>query len=161
MTYAVTACGQCREPWAVDLRQATARCPRCKAQADLRSSRHLWQGDLPQEAQAAAAALRLGPGQAAAIERLSRPPARQLPRHDSATDAAAAQAAGIVNRSERAERVAEALTRLCGLAAHADLACALEKAGLDPKRAEAEIVRMLACDLLVEPRAGMYRSLAP
>jgi hypothetical protein len=86
-------------------------------------------------------------------------PARTLPRHDSPIDAAAALASGIRNRSERAQAAALALSRLQGLVTHADLVAALERSGLDGERAEAEVVRMLAADVLIEPRAGHYRAL--
>ena len=155
MTFAVARCGSCREPWAADLRHATAHCPRCRQKADLRSQPLLWQGETAQEAQAAVASIR-GAG-SPDIARLSERPAHALPRHDSPTDAAAARGAGIRNKSDRAEAVALALTRLSGAAAHDDLVAALEKSGLDRERSEAEVTRMLAADRMMEPKAGYYR----
>lgn len=149
--YAVVACQGCREAWAVELRHSQATCPRCATTADLARRVRLWQGESPQQAQAAAAALR-GQGAPSGL-----PAPARVPRHDSPIDAAAAQGVGIRNQSERAEAVAAALTLLCGHASHQDLLEALSKAGLGAARAEAEVQRMLACDRLLEPRAGEYR----
>lgn len=142
----------CGQAWAVELRHAQATCPRCARAAPLEPARLRWTGDTAAEAQAAVAALK-----GAIPEPLTR---RPLPRHDSPVEAAAARGAGIANKSSRAELVALALSRLCGGAApRDDLLEALEKAGLDRKRAEAEVVRMLAMDILMEPKAGHYRVL--
>jgi hypothetical protein len=77
-------------------------------------------------------------------------------RHDSPADAAAAKASAFAGKSQRAEAVALWLTRLNGPTPHLEFMQALEKAGLDAARAEAEVVRMLACDILFEPQAGRY-----
>ena len=60
------------------------------------------------------------------------------------------------------EAVEDELTRgvaeiLRGAAPHEELLRALERAGIDRERGEAEVTRMLATDILVEPRAGCYR----
>lgn len=150
------ACSACRQPWAVDLRHATASCPSCQASYDLAERRPLWQGDDARAAQAAVAHHRAAmAGGLAAVQAL-RPP-KPAARHDSPADAAAAQAAGLVNLSARAEAVALWMTRLVGDVPHAGLIEAMAKAGLDPKRAEREVVRMLATDVLMEPKAGRYR----
>jgi len=157
VSYAVTACSGCAQPWAVDLRQASSSCPHCGARAELRSRRLLWQGDSPQAAQAAAASLRIPAGAGPLLTRLAERPAHSLPRHDSPLDAAAARGAGLTNKSERAEAVAEALTRLCGMVPHEDLLEALDRAAIPRARAEQEVVRMLAVDRMMEPRPGHYR----
>ncbi len=108
------------------------------------------------EAQAAAAHTRAA-AQDAPVGILERPV--PLPRHDSVLDAAASKAVGIANKSARAEAVALWLTRLAGGASRTDFVAALEKAGLDRDRSEAEVVRMLAMDILFEPKAGFYRVL--
>lgn len=115
---------------------------------------HLWTGDNGRAAAAAAASLR---AKAAGAPDLS--PNEPMPRHDCLSDAAAAQARGLVNKSRRAEAVALWMNRLGGDALHADLVEAMVAAGLDAERAEREIVRMLATDYLGEPRAGRYRVL--
>lgn len=156
--FAVVACSACRQPWAVELRHAEAACPACKAKAPLASRVHLWSGDDARAAQAAVAHHRAAlAGGAVAVASLQarRPDAR----HDSPGDAAAAQAAGLVNKSARAEAVALWMTRLVGATPHAELIAAMGKAGIPPERAEREVVRMLATDLLMEPRAGHYRLL--
>ncbi len=88
-------------------------------------------------------------------------PAPRVPRYDDPVDAAAAKARGTVNKSERAEQVMLWLTRLLGDAPHDDVIRSLRRAGLDGERAEKEVVRMLACDVIFEPRAGYYRHLEP
>jgi len=157
--YAVVACSRCRNPWAVELRNATASCPACGAEADLARRTRLWEGDSPQEAQAAVAQARLqaaGPQAILHMQRLAAT-ARPARGHDSPVDAAAAAGTGVRNRSERAEAVARAYGRLCADIPHADLVEALTRAGLEPARSAVEVTRMLACDVLLEPRAGTYR----
>jgi hypothetical protein len=113
-----------------------------------------WTGDDPAEASAAVARLRAGPGST-----LVQPP--RVPRHDDRLDAAAAQARGLPP-SRRADAVAYALSLLAGEPGmpHGELTEAMERAGLEPARAEREVVRLLATDRLVEPRPGRYRLLA-
>ena len=84
---------------------------------------------------------------------------RPVPRYDTPVDAAAAKANAVVNKSQKAETVALWLTRLQETATHEDYLAALRKAGLDPDRAEKEITRMLAMDVIFEPTAGRYRCL--
>lgn len=154
--FAVALCPGCREPWAVELRHATATCPRCKSKVDLAARKPLWTGDDAAQAQAAvaeASARRKG-GAGTAL------PPSPLPRHDSPADAAAAAAKGIINKSARAEEVARWLERVGGPMAHRTLVDALQRAGLDQDRAEAEITRMLAMDLLMEPKSATYRMVA-
>jgi hypothetical protein len=156
--YGVVACTPCRLPWAVELRHAKASCPRCQASYDLADRQLLWQGEGGRAAQAAVAHHRAAlAGGLAAVTALQ--PKRPEPRHDSPADAAAAQAAGIVNLSARAEAVALWMTRLVGPIPHAQLIEAMGKAGIDRARSEREVVRMLATDLLMEPKAGFYRLL--
>jgi len=156
--WGVVACSACRQPWAVELRHAAVSCPSCGTAVDLADRVKLWQGDSAADARAAAAHHRAAmAGGLPAVQSLR--PRRPEPKHDSPADAAAAQASGIVNKSARAEAVALWMTRLVGLVPHADLVAAMGKAGLDADRAEREVVRLLATDLMVEPRAGSYRVL--
>lgn len=148
--FAVVACSRCQTPWAVELRHATVTCPGCRASVELASRRLLWTGDDARQAQTAAA-------QARQADRPVLLPPSPLPRHDSPADAAAAAAKGIINKSARAEEVARWLERVGGPMAHRTLVDALQRAGLDQDRAEAEITRMLAMDLLMEPKAATYR----
>jgi hypothetical protein len=161
LRFAVVACSACRAPWAVELRHATASCPSCHAPVEVAARTRLWQGDDAREAQAAVghhrAAMAGGPAALAAVQALA--PRRPAPRHDSPADAAAAQASGLANKSARAEAVALWMTRLLGQVPHADLLEALGKAGIERPRAEREVVRLLATDVMVEPRAGHYRVL--
>jgi hypothetical protein len=153
MRFAVIPC-PCGERWAVETRHAKVTCPRCGTTADLAARTRLWQGDTALAARDAAGTLRAEAAGAPAV-RLAGP--SSAPRHDSPADAAAAKANAITNRSDRAEAVALWMTRLVGQPSHADLVAALRKAGLDQSRAEREIVRMLAMDYLMEPRAGSYK----
>jgi hypothetical protein len=156
--FAVVACSACRQAWAVELRHASVSCPHCKSSVDLSSRTKLWLGDDARAAQVAVAHHRAAlAGGAQAVAALQ--PRRPEARHDSPADAAAAQAAGIVNKSARAEAVALWMTRLCGMASHRDLLDAMQKADLDRGRAEKEVVRLLATDVMVEPRAGFYKVL--
>lgn len=164
MAYAVVACSECDTAWAVDLRYKTSRCPRCPALVDLRRRKRFWQGDSPSDARQAAAALNTAIAQgrpveeaAAAFDALADP--RPVPRHDSAVDAAAAKAAVVVNKSQKAEVVALWLSRLQGDASEDDFVGAMHRAGVDRTRAEKELVRLLACDVVYEPVAGRYRAL--
>lgn len=154
--FGVALCPGCRAPAAVELRHASVACPRCRTSIDLASSKMVWQGDDARAAQDAAAT---------ASQRLAGQPApsrpERVPRHDSPADAAAAQGKGIINKSARAEAVALWLDRIAGPVPHRMLVDALMRSGLDQDRAEAEITRMLAMDLLMEPRSGHYRCVTP
>ncbi|HEX2066273.1 MAG TPA: hypothetical protein VHI93_05605 [Candidatus Thermoplasmatota archaeon] len=160
MSYAVVACSRCREPWAVEARHATAACPRCQKTAELAHRTRLWEGLDAREAQRQAAHHRaqMAGKVASATVRLFAPRPPPAPRHDSPAAEAAASARGIANKSARAELVASTLSR-AGHVSHASLLEALRLAGLDAERAEAEVARMLAMDVLMEPRAGHYRVL--
>lgn len=153
MRYAVVPC-PCGERWAAETRHARLTCPRCGQAADLATRKRLWQGDDAGAARKAAATLR---AEAAGADFALLAPAPKEARHDSPADAAAAKASAIANRSGRAEAVALWMTRLVGQPTHAELVDAMGKAGLDRVRAEREVVRMLAMDYLMEPRAGSYR----
>lgn len=155
--FAVLAC-PCGQPWVAETRHAQATCPGCGGRADVATRKHLWHGDDASAARQAAADAR---ARAAGADPHLLAPAPREARHDSPEDAAAAQAKAILNRSDRAEAVALWLTRLVGQASHAQLLDALGRAGLDPVRAEREVVRMLAMDYLMEPRAGHYRVIEP
>ena len=153
--FAVVECPRCGDAWSAELRNASSACPRCRTRCDLRKAQISWTGDDAREAQGAAASRRAN-GHETLLEL---PTPQAVPRHDSALDAAAAKGQGITNRSDRAEAVALWLTRLQGGGRHEALLEALERAGLDRDRATREVVRMLAMDLLWEPRAGFYRTL--
>ena len=158
MAFAVVACSRCREPWAIDLRHKTVACPRCQTRVDVARRTRLWQGDDARSAAQAAASLRSGDG-AAQVHALA--DHRPVPRHDSPVDAAAAKANAVINKSQKAETIALWLTRLVGAASHDDHIAAMRQAGLASDRAEQEIVRMLATDVIYEPRAGHYQALEP
>lgn len=155
--FAVVACSSCRRPWAVETRHANAKCPNCRTNAQLAGKRRLWEGPDAAGAQAAAAqhaSLLAG----APLLKGTPAPVR---RHDNALEAAAASARGIANKSQRAEMVALTLTRAQGASPHDQLVQAMLLAGLDAERAQKEVVRMLACDVLTEPRAGRYAVINP
>ena len=156
--FAVVACSSCHAAWAVELRHTQATCPNCRSTFALAERRHLWSGNDARDAQAAVAHHRAAlAGGLAAVQALR--PRRPEARHDSPADAAAAKAVGITNASARAEAVALWMTRLLGAVPHEDLVLAMGKAGIPAARAEKEVVRLLACDLMVEPKAGHYRVL--
>jgi len=156
--YAVVACSRCGQPWAVELRHDRSTCPSCRTSYPLAGRTHLWEGNDGREAQAAVAQHRavFAGGQQAVQQIQAR---HREPRHDTPGDAAAAQAAGITNLSARAEAVALWMTRLAGPVPHDLLIDAMGKAGIPAGRAEREVVRLLATEVMVEPKAGSYRVL--
>jgi hypothetical protein len=160
VSFAVVVCPQCHAPWAVESRHASAACPRCRKGVELAHRVKLWEGTDAREAQRQAAqhhSQMAGKGVSAAVS-VYQPTAR-VSCHDSPAEEAAASARGIANKGSRAEMVAATLSR-GGPATHADLIDALQLAGLDADRAEAEVTRMLAMDILLEPKAGHYRMLS-
>ncbi|HUR62601.1 MAG TPA: hypothetical protein VM286_09595 [Candidatus Thermoplasmatota archaeon] len=161
MSFAVVVCPACRSPWAVETRHASASCPSCKKGVDLAHRTRLWEGDdgLVAQRQAGLHRAAMADRSAPAGASLFQPAAGAL-RHDSPAEEAAAAARGIANKGARAEMVAGTLDRLQGPMAHAVLVRALQSAGLEPERAELEVARMLAMDILMEPKAGLYRMLA-
>lgn len=162
--YAVVACSGCKQAWSVELRSRTASCPRCARRVELDRRTRLWEGDDAREARSAAASLRAALTQGVPVpvanQRLRDADPEPVARHDSPVEAAAAKGRSVTNLSERADEVAAWLTRLLGPTDHDTLLAALEKAGLTRARAEREVVRMLATDVLYEPRAGSYASLS-
>jgi hypothetical protein len=161
MTFAVVVCSACRAPWAVDARHATVSCPSCRKAVELSQRTKLWEGE-----DALVAQRQAGLHRAAMAAKTVSPavslfqPATRVVRHDSPMEEAAAAARGIANKGSRAEMVAGTLDRLQGLTPHASLVHALQLAGLERERAELEVARMLAMDILMEPKAGQYRMLA-
>lgn len=125
----------------------------------MRRRQRLWSGDDARAGQSSAAELRgqMAGADPAHLIGLGLPERRV--RHDGPVEAAAAKARNITNKSARAEAIALWLTRMCDTATHDDYLDAMRKAGLDEARAEQEVIRMLACDVIYEPRAGHYAAL--
>lgn len=159
--YGVVACTPCRAPWLVELRHSTSTCPRCGHRVELSRRRRLWQGDSLAEAKAAVAAHRAAMAQGTDLPSAAAAVAAPQPlvRHDDPVDAAAAQARRERNASHRADLLAVWLTRLLGEADHDTYLTAMGRAGIPAARREKEITRMLATDVIYEPRAGRYRTL--
>lgn len=161
--FAIIACKGCQEPWAVELRNAGASCPRCQKRNEIRKRTRLWEGPNARDAQSAAVHLRTqmakGIEPEIALKSFKMAQEDAVPRHDSPIDAAAAKARAVTNKSQRADAVALWLTRLVGDVDHMGYLDALERAGLERTRGEKEIVRMLAGDVIFEPQAGRYRCL--
>jgi len=160
MSFAVVVCPSCREPWAVEQRHASAACPSCHKKVELAHRTRLWEGTDAREAQQQAAHHRAELASKGLSARVSQyQPAPRTPRHDSPAQEAAAAARGIANKGSRAEQVATTLARLRGAVPHAELVESLQLAGLEAERAEVEVARMLAMDILMEPKAGQYKVL--
>lgn len=159
--YAVIACSACRMPWLIELRHATVSCPTCQTRVDVQRRRRLWEGADQQAARVAVGAHRaaMATGEDPATIAKALEPEQPLVRHDDPLDAAAAQARQARNLSERADLLALWGTRLMEGLDHAILMEGLRRAGLPGDRAEKEIVRMLATDVIYEPRPGQYRHL--
>jgi hypothetical protein len=161
MSYAVVACRQCNNAWAVDRRNATASCPHCNAKADRQHQLALWEGEDARAAQAATAQKRAAAGGVHGQQLAMLAAPVRMPRHDSVLDAAAAQVRHVTNKSDRAEAVARWMERLASPFRHEDLIAALERAGLDAKRCHDEVIRLLSNDILLEARPGLYRVIHP
>ena len=161
--FAVISCG-CQNAWAVELRSTTSRCTRCGRTTDLAKRQRHWTGDDAKAAARAVGAVRTALAQGLSIDEAGNAANALLldprpVRHDSPTDAAAAKAREHTNHGDRAENVALWLTRLQGPTDEATYLDALQKAGLSLERAQKEIIRMLACDIIYEPQAGRYAAL--
>ncbi len=162
--YAVVACSGCKEAWSVEQRHQRVTCPGCRKNVALDDRTRLWQGDNATDARSAAASIRAALAQKITVEVANQRlrDAREVPvsRHDSPIDAAAAKGRTVRNLSARADEVAAWLTRLLGPTPHDDFILAMVKAGIPAARAEKEVVRMLATDIIFEPRVGAYSSLS-
>lgn len=152
MKFAAIVCPRCRGGWTVESRHESARCPRCNTTVTVKERKAIWEGD---DIDGGQAALAIHNGGSGLTLHGQRPRSAAALPHESATMAAASQATGIVNRSEKAEAVARALFAT-STATHDDLLQALVEAGLDTGRAEVEIIRLLGTDFLMEPRPGRY-----
>ncbi len=156
MRFAVIACSGCRTPWVIETRAGKVRCPNCTKAAEVKRRTRLWAGDDANEARVAAGEFR---AKMVWGESAPAPPTPQPARHDDPLDAAAAKASGVRAVTAKAEAVALWLTRLMGEASHDEYVEAMGRAGIPRQRAEKEVVRMLATDVVFEPRTGSYRLL--
>lgn len=156
LVFAVIACSKCATPWSVETRHVTSTCPRCGKESKLATRTKLWMGENAGKAREAVASLS-GQEGALSIDLLSREPVR---KHDSPAAAAASKARIVANASKKAVLIMETLTNILGDVPEKEALIAMRDAGLTSERAEKEIVRMLACDEIFEPRLGFYRSLS-
>ncbi|MEA3199253.1 MAG: hypothetical protein QOE90_681 [Thermoplasmata archaeon] len=155
MLYAVVACSRCRRGFVVEEGRKQATCAHCSRTLDLANVRAFHRGEDLEEARAALGQLnaRLS-GRAEEYARAFVPPAPRPASHDDAHQAAAAAARRAVSEKDRADAVARALGEF-GLD---DLARAFALAGLPTQKAEAHLARMLAAQVVFEPRPLRYRA---
>lgn len=148
LSHLVLQCPRCGGANVCEAHHASRRCRRCTA-------------PLPASAIVLARCASAPEARARLVAMTSPTPiARPVERHDSTVEAAAAKASAITNLSQRAEAAALWLARLGGTIRHEELIQAFLAAAIPQKRAQAEVVRLLATDILYEPRPGEYRFVA-
>jgi len=152
--YAVVACPRCRRSLVVEEGRRQAACVRCSRPLDLASVRAFHRGEDAEEARRVAGLVnaRLA-GREGEWERSLVPPPPREARHDDRHHAAAAAARKARSEKDRADAIARAL----GEFTQEDLerAFALARVG----KPEAHLARMLATQVVHEPRPLAYRAL--
>lgn len=152
--YLVIACPRCRRARVVEQGRKTASCSSCTRTLELADLRASYLGPILQEAQEAAGRLNAKlSGREEEYVAAMVLPAIPAPRHDDRWNAAAAAARRVSGETARADAVARAL----GEFEDGELAVAFELAGL--REAGRHLRRMLATDVIFEPRPGVYRAL--
>lgn len=155
--YLVIACPRCRRSRVVEAGKKSTSCGSCGRALALADLRPLASAGTLEEAQHAA-----GLVNARLVGREREFLASLLPqeapaaRHDDPYDAAAAAARKASSESDRVDEVARALFARLGAFAEEDLEEAFHRAGIPAYRLESHLVRMLATNVLYEPRAGRY-----
>lgn len=153
--YLVIACPRCRRARVVEQGQKTASCASCDRTLALADLRAAYLGPHLEEAQQVAGLVnaRLQGREEEYVAALVAPEPRPA-RHDDRVDAAAAAARkGAGGEAGKADAIARAL----GEFQEEELARAFEAAGL--RDAARQLRRMLAAQVVFEPRAGRYRAL--
>lgn len=156
--YLVVACPRCRRARVVEQGKKTTQCGSCGRSLVLQDLRAHFLGDGFEEASAAAGMLnaRLAGREEEFLAALVPAPSPAA-RHDDAYGAAAAAARKANSEKDRADAVARALSARMVDFGEQDLARAFEMADL--KGAEKHLARMLATQVVFEPRSGRYAAL--
>lgn len=153
--YLVVACGRCRRARVVEQGRKTATCASCSRVLELRDLRAYSLGPLLEEAQEVAGRLNAKlAGRKDEYLAAMVVPRAPAPRHDDRWNAAAAAARRATGETGRADAVARAL----GEFEDAELAAAFELAGL--RESNRHLRRMLATQVVFEPRPGVFKALS-
>jgi hypothetical protein len=155
--YLVVACSRCRRARVVEQGRKTASCASCARSLRLADLRAAYAGPSLDEAQHAAGLVnaRLAGREGEYVAALVVPdvPRARGPRHDDRFSAADAAARRVSSEKDRADAVARSL----GEFDDPDLLKVFATVGLrDPAR---HLRRMLATQVVYEPRPGVYRAL--
>lgn len=158
--YSVIACPRCRRARVVEGGRKSAACGSCGRTLDLADLRVFHAGAAFEEAQAAAGLLnaKLAGREAEFAAALVPPPPRPV-RHDDPWNAAAAAARKAESESDRADHVAQQLTRELGTFTQDDLHKAFRLAGIPETRAPHHLGRMLHALVVFEPKVGRFKAL--
>lgn len=153
--YLVVACPRCRRAKIVEQGRQQSTCALCSRTLALADLRPFAAAETLDEAQAAAGLVnaRLSGREREFAQALVPLPPR-LVRHDDRYAAASAAARRAVSEKDRVDAVARALSDFD----EDDLARAFAEAGLAVARAEGHLQRMLATDVVFEPRPGRYKA---
>lgn len=154
--YLVIACARCRRALVAESGRRQAACPSCGRAVVLADVRAFLSTDALDAAREAAGRLnaRLA-GREHEFAAAFVPEAPPAVRHDDRFQAAAAAARRAMSEREKADAVARAL----GEFGEEDLARAFEDADLRSGKIGAHLARMVATEVVFEPRPGLYRAL--
>lgn len=154
--FQLVACSTCRRAQVTERGRKQATCVRCSRTLDLQNLRAFLVTTSLEGAQQAAGMLnaRLAGREAEYAQALILP-ARPAPRHDDRFAAAAAAARTATSEKDRADAIARALREFT----ESDLALAFKMTGLPAAKLETQLKRMLATDVVFQPRTGTYRIL--
>ena len=154
--FQVVACSRCRRARIVEQGRKQATCGGCNRTLTLRDLRAFATTPSIAEAQSAVAVVnaRLA-GRERELAAAFVPEAPRARRHEDRFAEAAAAARRFSAEKDRADAIARAL----GSFAEDDLVRAFHIAGIPAAKAAAHLARMLATDIVFEPRAGAYRAM--
>lgn len=159
--YLVVACSRCRRARVVQQGRKSAPCAACGRSLDLPNLRAFHQGEDLGEAQNAAGLVNAKlAGREREFAAAFIPAAPREVKHDDAWHAAAAAARKAESESDRADAAARALSAQAEKGfTEDDFGRALALAGVPMQRAAHHLGRMVATQVVYEPRPGRYRAL--
>ena len=154
--FQVVACSRCRRARIVEQGRKQATCATCNRTLPLRDLRAFATTSSIEEAQSAVAVVnaRLA-GRERELAAAFVPTAPRPRGHEDRFAEAAAAARRFSAEKDRVDAIARAL----GAFAEADLARAFHVAGIPADKVGAHLARMVATDVVFEPRAGAYRAM--
>lgn len=153
--FAVVACSRCRRTLIVEEQRKQASCAHCSRSLDLANLKAFHRGDDLEEARAVMGRLNARmSGREEEYVRATAPPVPRAPRHDDKLHAAAAAARKVKSEKDRVDAIARSLSDF----AREDLAAAFALCQLPADRVDAHLARMLATQVVFEPRPLRYRA---